>query len=160
MEVIFGVKDHLTVNQECARAVLVFVYGLIMLRVSGKRTFSQWSALDVILSIIVGSCLSRALTGSAPLLGTLAAVAVLVGLHVLAAYASARFKRASEILEGVPTSLVRDGKLDETARLRHLVSHCDLEQALREHNLKGSQDLGQVALVQLEPNGKLTVLKY
>lgn len=43
MEAIFGIKDHLSIIQECARAVLIFAYGLAMLRLSGKRTFSQWS---------------------------------------------------------------------------------------------------------------------
>src|SRR3954469_19338495 len=130
-----------------------------MLRLSGKRTFSQWSALDVVLSIVVGSCLSRAMTGNAPFPGTLAAVAVLVALHVGAAYASARHSAVAKILEGVPETLVRDGRLDEKARLHALVSECDLGEALRQHKLKGLEDIPKVTQLQLEPNGKLTVLK-
>src|SRR5690348_10535150 len=98
IDTIFGVKDHITVGQECARAVLIFVYGLIALRISGKRTFARWSALDIVLSIIIGSNLSRALTGSAPLGGTLAAVAVLILLHVAASLAAAHSEWWSELL--------------------------------------------------------------
>ena len=158
METIFGIKDHLTIAQECARAVLIFAYGLAMLRLSGKRTFSQWSALDVVLSIVVGSCLSRALTGSAPLLGTLAAVGVLVLLHVCAGHACARFNLASKIFEGESVMLVEEGKVDESARRRHMVSNCDLNVALRQHQLRGLSDIQKVSQVRLEPNGKLTVL--
>ena len=43
VETIFGIKDHLTIAQECARAVLIFAYGLAMLRLSGKRTFAMVS---------------------------------------------------------------------------------------------------------------------
>lgn len=159
MEAIFGVKDHVTLAQECARAALIFAYGLAMLRLSGKRTFSQWSALDVVLSIVVGSCLSRALTGSAPLIGTLAAVAVLVALHAASAYASARFVIVSKVLEGSSVTLVRNGALDESARLRHMVSLGDLAQALRENKLKGLDEITKVKELRLEPNGKFTMLK-
>jgi uncharacterized membrane protein YcaP (DUF421 family) len=78
-ELLGGIKD-LTVAQECARAVVIFFYGLVMLRLSGRRTFAQLSAVDLILSIIVGSNLSRAMTGGVPFWGTLASVAVLVAL--------------------------------------------------------------------------------
>ena len=64
---IFGVDAHLSWAQECARAVLVFAYGLLLVRVAGRRIFGKWSALDIIVSIVVGSNLSRALTGSAEL---------------------------------------------------------------------------------------------
>ncbi len=67
MEAILGSGHAVGPWQECARAILIFLYGLVLLRLSGRRTFAQWSALDVVLSIIIGSSLSRALTGSAPL---------------------------------------------------------------------------------------------
>ena len=82
METVFGVEHNVSLAQECARAVLIFFYGLALLRLTGRRTFAHWSALDVLLSIIIGSNLSRALTGSVPLAGTLLASALLVGLHV------------------------------------------------------------------------------
>lgn len=50
-------------------------------RIAGKRVFGKWAALDIIVSIMAGSNLSRALTGNAPLGGTLAATSLLMGLH-------------------------------------------------------------------------------
>ena len=80
---IFGAMLDLSWVQECARAVLVFAYGLVLVRIAGRRVFGKWSALDIIVSIIVGSNLSRAMTGGAPLWGTLAATTLLMGLHRL-----------------------------------------------------------------------------
>lgn len=159
MEALFGTQNHVDPAQECARAALIFFYGLVMLRLSGRRTFAQWSALDLVVSFIVGSALSRAMTGSAPLPGTLAAVAVLVFLHVLLSHAVARSPRLSRLVEGTPVRLVRDGMLDRQARLRHGVSESDLCEALREKNLAGLDDLARVKEMTLEPNGKLTVRK-
>lgn len=69
LNTIFGQMKDLTTGQECGRAVLIFAYGFAMVRVLGRRVFGKWAALDIIISIIVGSNLSRALTGSAPLWG-------------------------------------------------------------------------------------------
>ncbi|MGH8291183.1 MAG: hypothetical protein ACREV7_19635 [Steroidobacteraceae bacterium] len=46
------------------------------MRLAGRRTFARWSALDMIVSIIMGSSLSRALTGAAPLGGTITVLPV------------------------------------------------------------------------------------
>ena len=78
---IFGVENHLTTAQEAARAVLIFAYGLTLLRMAGARMFGHWSALDIVMSIMVGSALARAMTGGSPLVGTMAAAAMMVLLH-------------------------------------------------------------------------------
>jgi uncharacterized membrane protein YcaP (DUF421 family) len=156
---IFGVKDHLTTGQECARAVLIFFYGLLMLRVSGKRTFAKWSAFDIVISFIVGSALSRAMTGSASLPGTMAAVLVLVLLHRVVAHASAWSPALSCLFEGRPVCLGRDGRLFHAARQRHAISLTDIGEAMREKQLNGLDDLAKVQELTLEPDGRLSILK-
>ena len=85
METIFGSGQGLSPGQECARAVLIFIYGFLLIRLAGRRIFARWSALDTVVAIIAGSNLSRAITGPVPLFGTMAATAVLVALHWLLA---------------------------------------------------------------------------
>jgi uncharacterized membrane protein YcaP (DUF421 family) len=102
MEWLFGGIKDLTLGQECARAGLIFFYGLIMLRLSGRRTFAQMSAIDLVISIIVGSNLSRAMTGGVPFWPTLASVAVLVALHLILAHAVARSPALARWVEGCP----------------------------------------------------------
>ena len=159
LQAIFGTKDHLDGSQECARAVLIFFYGLVMLRLSGKRTFARWSAIDMVLSIIVGSSLGRALTGGVSLPGTMAAVAVLVALHVLLARLVAHSPLLSSWIEGDSAVLARDGRLDDRARKRHLISLRDLDEALREHGIDGRDALNQTSKLELEPSGTISVIK-
>ena len=153
---IFGTGPHLQWWQECDRTILVFAFGLALVRASGHRTFSKWSALDTVVSIVAGSSLSRAITGNAPLFGTIAATALLVILHGVLARACAGSRRISSLFEGAPVPLGRDGSVDDGARRHHSVSHSDLEEAMR------GVDVGEVAqarLITLEPSGKITVLK-
>jgi uncharacterized membrane protein YcaP (DUF421 family) len=159
MQAIFGTIDRFEIGQECLRAVLIFAYGLVFLRFSGRRIFAGWSPLDFVISIIVGSSLSRALTGSAPFLATLAAVAVLALLHWGLAWAVARNDWLSRWVEGSAVILAENGKLYERARRAHNISHADLVEALRREGLDGLSDIGATRRVTLEPNGSITVLK-
>jgi hypothetical protein len=152
---LFGSKNDVTLLQECARAVLVFVYGIVLMRLSGRRTFGKWSALDIVVSVIVGSTLSRVLTASVPLWPTLAAMAVLIALHWLAAKAAAKSDWWSRFLEGPPIVLATDGKVDEEARLSYSISRADLLEALHQKGLTGIE---QTSSITIEPNGKLTIV--
>lgn len=159
MDAIFGGAKDITVLQECARAALIFFYGLVMLRLSGRRTFAQMSAVDLVISIVVGSNLSRAMTGGAPLLGTLAAVALLVALHLMLAYAVARHSGFARLVEGTPILLAHNGVVDERARLRCKISQADLAEALRMHGVDGLAELERTRKLVLEPSGKISVIK-
>ena len=87
---LFGEKNDLNTLQECARAIVVFLYGLALVRIAGRRMFGKWSALDIVVSIIIGSNLSRIITGNAPFVGTLAATTLLVMFHWVLANLCAR----------------------------------------------------------------------
>lgn len=156
LNALFGTGDSITWAQEIARALLIFIYGIVVVRLAGRRIFGKWAALDVIVSLIIGSNLSRALTGSAPLWGTLAASTVLMAVHWFLGHAVARFPWASRLLEGRPIPLASDGQLDERRRKAHSVSKADVGEALRR---QGVEDVGDVRELVLEPSGKLTAIK-
>jgi len=154
---LFGpTGGQVTAAQECARALLVFVYGLLLVRCAGRRAFGKWSALDIIVSIILGSNLSRCLTGAAPLWGTLAASALLMALHWVLAQAVARSAAASRILEGSSVRLGQAGAIDARTLARHAVSEADINEAV---HAAGLEHHSGARLIVLEPSGKISVLK-
>jgi uncharacterized membrane protein YcaP (DUF421 family) len=153
---IFGAQDEVAAWQECARAVLIFAYGFVAVRLVGRRVFGKWAALDIVVSIIIGSNLSRALTGSAPLLGTLAATTLLLALHWFLAQLAARSNRLSRLIEGRPVPLVEHGMAQRPALLRWSVSEADLREALR---AEGLDDLAKVELLLLEPSGAISIVR-
>ncbi|HUB47355.1 MAG TPA: YetF domain-containing protein [Acetobacteraceae bacterium] len=153
---IFGSTHAVTWWQECSRTIVVFSYGLAVVRLAGRRVFGKWSALDFIVSIIVGSSLSRAITGSAALGGTLASTTLIMLLHWVLAHAAACSAKLSKIIEGAPLPLAREGQADRAAFLRGSISRRDLEEALRQ---SGVEHIGDTRLIVLEPSGQITVLK-
>src|SRR6187551_1793352 len=84
LETIFGgdVPEHpLAVGQVVARAVLVYIMGVAVIRVGKSRLIGRFTSLDVIVGFILGSLLSRGITGHASLSGTFVASAALVAAH-------------------------------------------------------------------------------
>ena len=39
---IFGQGQNLSAGQECARAVVIFIWGFLLIRFAGRRIFGQW----------------------------------------------------------------------------------------------------------------------
>jgi uncharacterized membrane protein YcaP (DUF421 family) len=153
---LFGEISHVSVLQECARAVVILAYGLLLVRVAGRRIFGKWAAVDIIVSVIVGSNLSRTLTGNAPMMGTLAATTLLIILHWSLVHLAARSTIVSHMVEGRAVDLSGAHGLDEKARMQHAVSEADLAEALRQSGIERVEDARKMTL---EPSGKISVLK-
>ena len=148
--------EDITWLQMSVRAVLVFLAGVALVRLAGKRAFGNWSALDIILSIILGSSLSRALTGNAPFVQTLVAMTVLVLLYRLVASGTARFHGLGRLVKGEAAKLISEGEVDRAALRRHRLGDHDLEEALRS---PGVNDPSEVRAAYIERGGDISVLK-
>ena len=154
VDALFGTGPDLTWVQECARALIVFAYGLLAVRLSGRRIFGKWSALDIVISIVIGSNLSRVMTGNAQFFGTLAATTALLVIHRLLAQLVCHFPRMSSLIEGTSVPLLRNGSLDDREVRRRSISAADLKEAL---HVAGLERIEDARFVTLEPSGKIVV---
>jgi uncharacterized membrane protein YcaP (DUF421 family) len=153
---LFGITGQVTSAQECARSVVIFAYGLLLVRIAGRRAFARWSAIDIVVAVIIGSSLSRAQTGNAPMLGTMLSSALFMLLHWLLARASAASPAVSRIVEGDPIELVTAGRLDPQRLMKHNVSRAALGEALHHGGIEDAADSRSIVL---EPSGTIAVLK-
>ena len=126
-EGMFGMGRDLAWYQMSSRAGVVFVATWLLLRVAGRRTFAQKTAFDLCIMLLLGAILSRAVVGASPILGTLAAAAVLVFMHRLVCMLSARWPAVDRVIGGRPIVLVKDGHEDRRARWRAMLSAEDLD---------------------------------
>jgi uncharacterized membrane protein YcaP (DUF421 family) len=138
------------------RTALIYVFGLAAVRLADKRVLGKNTAFDVVVGVVLGSVLSRAINGSAPLFATMAGVVVLLVLHWLLAFASSRSHRLSVLLKGNAKVLVKDGEILWDEMRRHHISEGDLVEMLRlRGRLAEPKDVGQACL---ERNGEISAL--
>src|SRR5215217_6663161 len=79
---------HFTLLQICLRATVIYLGGLLLLRLGKNRFLGKETAFDIVVGFVLGSILSRAVNGNSPLFLSLAAAGLFIGLHRLSAYLS------------------------------------------------------------------------
>lgn len=153
---VFGEGSDLEIWQMAARAAAIFVFTLIIIRASGRRSFGQSSPFDACATVLIGAVLSRAVVGASPFWATVASAAVLALMHRLMALACIRWKRLEDVVSGHEIELVRNGRVDDLAMRRALLTERNLAEAIRQK--MGARPLKDVALAMLERDGKITVI--
>ena len=63
----------LTFVQISLRGIIVFIFTLVMVRISARRSLARRTVFDSVFLVILASVLARAINGSADLLPTVAA---------------------------------------------------------------------------------------
>jgi uncharacterized membrane protein YcaP (DUF421 family) len=142
--------------QMALRTVVIYVFALAIIRFGSKRFLSKASAFDVIVAIMLGSVMSSAINGSAPFVPTIVAAAVLVGIHWLLAFLTARLDWFGPLVKGNRQLLIRDGEIQTEGLRKSGLSRRDLEQYLRlEHE---TTDITKIQRAYLERNGNISVV--
>jgi uncharacterized membrane protein YcaP (DUF421 family) len=148
-------SDTLTLYQIAARAAVVYLGGLFVVRIGKSRLISRTTSLDVILGFILGSLLSRAITGHAPMSGTLLASAVIVGIHWFLTALACRWHRFGIWIKGNQRLVIQDGKtLPVNMRRSHISIH-DLYEQMRLHGIGAIE---QVQEATKERNGEISFI--
>lgn len=154
---IFGEGKDLNTLQMCSRAFVVFFIALVLVRISGRRTFGKRSAFDNTLAIILGAILSRAVVGASPFLPTVAASLMLVSIHRLLAWLSIKNNFIGKMIKGNAIPLYKDGKLDHVHLTRSLMSENDLLGDVR--HIANVNRLEDVNEIYMETSGEVSVIK-
>lgn len=150
-------EEDLQAGHMVVRAVVVYVAALLMVRWGEKRFMGKNTAFDVILAVILGSVVSRAITGSAPFFATIAAGFALIGLHWLFARLAFRSDRFGTLIKGRTRLLVENGRIDWDAMRKSNMSEDDLLGALRLQGNVANRE--RVKEARLERSGDLSVIK-
>jgi uncharacterized membrane protein YcaP (DUF421 family) len=148
-------EEPLALYQIAARAAVVYLGGLIVVRIGKSRLISRTTSLDVILGFILGSLLSRGITGHASISGTLLSSAVIVTVHWELTAIACRSHRFGNLLKGNPALVVDNGRIIYKAMRHSHISDHDLIEQLR---LRGVDNLHDVRAAFKERNGEISVL--
>jgi uncharacterized membrane protein YcaP (DUF421 family) len=138
------------------RAAVIYVTNVVIVRLGKKRFMGGATAFDVILGIMLGSIVSRAITGNSPFVPALAAGAVLVVMHSLFSWVALRWHGFGWAIKGDARLVVKDGQADRAKMRKEHLTERDLWEDLRE---KGVSRLEEVAEARLERDGGLSVIK-
>src|SRR6476469_3776496 len=137
------------------RRVLVYLFLIVLLRITGKRQVGQLAPFDLVLLLVLSNAVQNSMNGGDnSLTGGLVSAATLIALNYLVGIATFRSKRIETLVEGRPEVLVHNGKLFEDVLARAQLTRHELNSALRQ---AGCTCVEEVHTAILENNGAISV---
>jgi len=139
------------------RSLVIYVFLLVVFRISGKRSLSQATTFDFVLLLVIGEATQQALLGEDfSMTNAFVVIVTLVGIDILLSLVKQRWQRVERPMEGTPVLLVENGKLLRDRLKKERVDESDIMSAARE--LQGLERLDQVRYAVLERNGGITIV--
>lgn len=156
LNTLFGLNtSDLTIGHMAARTVLVFILGIVLVRIGRKRFIGKMTAFDMILAITIGSLLSRAITMKDLFLEILVSSILLVLLHRLFSFVASRSDWFGTLIKGTDRILLENGVIDRKALADNSLSEQDLMQSFRLNS--GVSEIEKIKIVRMERNGDMSV---
>lgn len=138
------------------RTAIVYLFLVLILRVTGKREIGQMSILELIVILVISDAVQNSMVGdNTSLWGGLVAVVTLFAADLLLKWVSARSKPIRKALQGEPRLLIRDGRILQKALREEKVDIEDVRSAVRSEGIARTED---VRLAVLEVDGSISVI--
>ncbi len=139
------------------RGAAIYVFLLVIMRISGKRSFAEITTFDFVLLLVIGETTQQALLGEDfSLTNAFIVIATLVGIDIALSLWKQRSKWFARLLEGRPLVLVADGEVLKDRMDEVRVDVDDILAAGRE--LQGLERLDQIKYAVLERNGGISII--
>lgn len=138
------------------RTAIVYLFLVVILRLTGRREVGQMSILDLVVILIIANGVQNAMVGgNVTLAGGLISATTLVILDRLLNMVIRRNSTLARVLEGEPVLLVSGGRILPSALGRASIDRAELDAALRAHGVSTVDD---VRLAVLETDGSISVI--
>jgi uncharacterized membrane protein YcaP (DUF421 family) len=137
------------------RALIVYVFLIALLRLTGRRQVGQLAPFDLVLLLVLSNAVQNSMNGgdNSVLGGVLSAVS-LVAANWVVSYTTFRSKRWQRAIEGRPQILVHNGHVYRDIMEKEKLTQSELDAAIR---LAGCACIADVHVAMLENNGQISV---
>ena len=139
------------------RPALVYLFVLLLLRFTGKRTLAQITTFDFVLLLIISEATQQALIGKDnSMINGAIVVSTLIGLNILMSLLKQRWAWIDRLLDDIPLVIVADGKPLKDRMYKARVDEDDVLDAARE--IHGLESMQQIRHAILERDGQISII--
>ncbi|PMC39098.1 hypothetical protein CJ195_03925 [Bacillus sp. UMB0899] len=152
----FSSQDTLTWFEWVLRAIIGFIFLLIIARTLGQRTISQLRILDFVIALVIGNIIAHPLSDQhLGLKGSIITTTVLMVLYISGVYMLLKWPWFRKLVNSPPVTIVKDGEIRYEGLKKARISLDVLLEELRENQI---EDVKKVVLATWEANGKVSYL--
>lgn len=146
---------QIPVLEKILRTILVYATIVILFRLAGKRDLAAFNTFDFVVIFLLSNVVQNAIIGNDnSLVGGVIGAATLVGLNTALNRWLVMSPRATRVLEGKPTTIVRDGHIIPRALRRLALRPAEVEHAIRMQN---GDSVSEIHDGVMEPSGQLVL---
>ena len=139
------------------KTFILYFYIVIVYRIMGKKEVGKLNIVDLIVSFLIAELAAISIEkDSASIFVSIVPIAVLVIIELIMGYLTLKNEKIRKVVEGNPTVIIKDGKLNFTEMIKLRYSLDDLIVQLRGQGIKSIEE---VSYAILENDGKLSVFK-
>jgi len=139
------------------RGAIVYLFLLIIFRISGKRTMAQVTSFDMVVLLIISETTQQAMvTQDQSMTNAFLLIMTLVGLSVLFSWLKLYSHRIENWLDGTPVVLIEKGRMHANRMHRERIGKEDILEAAR--MTQGLKKLDQIEYAVLERTGEISVI--
>ena len=139
------------------RAAAVYIFLLLVFRISGRRTLAQMTPFDFVLLLVIGEATQQALLGDDfSVTKAFLVIASLVVIDIALSLVKEHVPVLSKALDGVPMVLVEDGRPLRERLKKARVDEYDIMEAARQS--QGLERMDQIKYAVLEIGGGISII--
>lgn len=139
------------------RPAVMYLFLMVVFRVSGRRTLSEMSTFDFVLLLIISEATQQSLIDDdSSMTGAMLVILTLVGLDIGFSLWKRHAPRLERWIEGVPTVIVEDGRPLREVMARARVDDSDVLTAARQS--QGLERMEQIKYAILERSGGISII--
>jgi len=141
-----------------ARGIIVYLFLILILRITGKRQIGQMSPFDLVLLLVLSNAVQNSMNGgdNSVAAGLILAV-TLVCANWFTGMLTYRSRAAERLIEGSPQVLIHNGIICEKSLSDSQLTRGELMASLHS---EGLADISQVHAAILENDGSISVIPY
>lgn len=139
------------------RTIFFYFFIMFLYRIMGKREVGQLGVIDLIVSILIAELVAICVENpDSSIMRSILPVLVLVGLEMILAYFSLKNSTVRNILDGNPSVIIKNGKLNFSEMVKQKYSLDDLLVHIRD---KGYRNIEEIEYAILETSGNLSIFE-
>lgn len=140
------------------RTVLLYALLILAVRLMGKRQVGEMEPAEFVVTMLVANLAAIPMQdGATPLYSGIVPIFAVLSMELILSCLSFRFLPFRKLLCGKPVILIWEGKVDQSALARTLITQDELTRQLRQ---QGVTEIEKVQYAILETNGQVSVFPY
>ena len=144
-------RDIPALGEKMLRPVLVYAFLVVVLRIFGKRELAQLNPFDLVVLLSLSNTVQNAIIGNDNTVtgGFLGAFTLLLVNYLVVRFLF-KHKRLDQIVEGNPTTLIKNGRIRPEGMAKELLTESELQVVAHR---QGFTNLKEIETCVLEPGG-------